>query len=102
MSNPLVDVEFGTPTRRTTSERSLPRSFSRTSAELSMLNFDFFRTRRLRGEEPDLGAKGEGTEGMDDHEVARASWCALAVEEFPLAEGVAEMRRIVGIFFASE
>ena len=95
-------VEFGMPTCHTTLERSLPRSFSHTGVKLSMLNFDFFWTRHLCGEELDLGAKGEGMAGIDDHEVARASWCMLAMKEFLPVEGVVEMRWIVEIFFASE
>jgi hypothetical protein len=57
VSNPLVDAEFGTPIRLTTSQRSFPHSFSHENPGLSILSFDFFRWNRIW--EPE----GSGREG---------------------------------------
>ena len=92
---PLAEME-SPPTRRTTSERSFPRSFSLSRPMERMLSFDFLGTKRLRGGSTScLGAKGTGTDAQDS---SRERWKeVLASEDKPVADGVAEMRRIEGI-----
>lgn len=59
----------------------------------------FFGTRRFREDDASaLGAKGEGV-GMEieAHDESMEVSGVLAIKEFSLGDGVAEMRRMVGI-----
>ena len=94
---PLVDAE--PPTRRTTSERSLALSLSLSLLPTpSKLNLDFFGTRRLRG--ADTSTRGPSGDGTEAHELLEMSATeVLASDEMPVAEGVAVMRRMLGMGF---
>ena len=60
-----------------------------------MLSLDFLGTKRLRGSTSGLGAKGTGTDAQDCSRDRLNE--VLASEDKPVAEGVAEMRRMEGI-----
>ncbi len=90
-------MEGAPPTRRTTSEKSL-LAFSFVLPEVRRLSLDFLGTRRFRGASASaLGARGDDAKGATDtnEELALANE-VLASPAEPAADGVAEMRRIVG------
>jgi hypothetical protein len=89
ISNPPLRKESVAPIRLTTSEKSL-LFFSSVSFFDKTLSLDFFGTRRLRGDV--RGMRGDGTDGPVDHE----SLAEVLAKE---VDGVADMRRMVGIGF---
>lgn len=88
-----------TPTRRTTSERSLLSGVLLRLPLTRRPNFDFFGTRRFLGaRESFFGARGVGGEAVTEGELKDVSMNGSPKPGAePAAVGAAEIRRIVGI-----
>ena len=93
----------GPPILRTTSEKSLLPALSFTLFPAALTapsnpSFDFFGTSRLRGGRDSRGANADGdcvAKGATEGGEGRMG-DELAAAEMPDAEGVAEMRRMLG------